>query len=958
VSPNDTTVELSESLLDELAGISDETARSQFLAEQQLYCSAAARQLNDASRTKLRVDPRQSLALAEAAIVVARSLNSDEMLGPGLRAKANALYVLGDNQAALDFHAHALAIFQRQGNREEEARTLNASIQPFILLGDYDRALESAKAAGDIFKILGDRRRLAHVEINVGNLYHRQDRFEEALAYYGRAYQTFLTFSDSEGIGIALYNSSVCLISTNNFPRALASYQQARETFVARGMTLLVGQADYNIAYLYYLRGEYGRAIAMLRAAREQSETNGDAHILALCYLDLSDIYLELNLSSQAAEVAHEGVQRFKKLGMGYEEAKCLTNEAIAWSQQGKRLRAIDLFADARSVFVREKNQVWPWLVDLYRALALFDEGRLFEARKSCKSALGFFETSTSPEKAVICHLLLSRIELQAGNCPSALEHCKNAMARLSKLDMPILDYQAHYVVGQVHAEAGNLREAYFAYQKARERLETVRSKLRKEELKIAFIKDKSEVYARLIEICLNQADESSALAEAFQYVELTKYRSPAEMILEEIHEAPENLRGNSDMVRRLRALREELNWYYHRIELAQLSSDQNDAAKIEQLHAEARAREQAMIEVLQDGPSFGAEARVQQPSAISSLEAIRASLTPEVSLIEYFAISGQLFAVVLTNTRLEIFPVTLLSTVAGLVQKLRAHFFRVSLDNAQAKCIEISQVQIAQDHLRGLYAELFEPLVRHVSGQHIVFVPHGFLHSLPFHALFDGERYLIDRFTVSCAPSATIYARCRARGVRIAGSSLVLGLGIEEEAIQKELAAVASAMKSAVVLSGGNSPEGKWAEVAATARWIHIAGQRRDPKHEGLSLAAGPASLHLSPSYIFQLQLQPELISLSGFAPGLDSDPASTSTDSLALARCFLESGTASVLSTLWDLPHFSPAEFLRIFYEQQDQDNNKAKAFQMTLHKIRECTTHPVFWSLFSLSGAVLPQ
>ena len=128
-----------------------------------------------------------------------------------------------------------------------------------------------------------------------------------------------LPIGDSEGLAVALYNMSVCLISLNDFPRALATYQRAREVFVERGMTLLVGQADYNIAYLYYLRGEYGRAIDMLRTTREKSEHNGDAHILALCYLDLSDIYLELNLSAEAADVAQEGAGRFEKLGMGYE---------------------------------------------------------------------------------------------------------------------------------------------------------------------------------------------------------------------------------------------------------------------------------------------------------------------------------------------------------------------------------------------------------------------------------------------------------------------------------------------------------------------------------------------------------------------------------------------------------------------------------------------------------------
>ena len=125
------------------------------------------------------------------------------------------------------------------------------------------------------------------MEINVGNIYHRQDRFEEGLACYERAYEMLLPFRDSEGLAVALYNMAVCLITLNDFPRALATYQRAREMCVSHGMTLLVTQSDYNIAYLYYLRGEYSRAIEMLRATREECEKNGDAHVLALCYLDL-----------------------------------------------------------------------------------------------------------------------------------------------------------------------------------------------------------------------------------------------------------------------------------------------------------------------------------------------------------------------------------------------------------------------------------------------------------------------------------------------------------------------------------------------------------------------------------------------------------------------------------------------------------------------------------------------
>ena len=91
----------------------------------------------------------------------------------------------------------------------------------------------------------------------------------------------------------------------------------------------------------------------MLRAARHQCEVTGDVYHLALCHLDLSEIYLELNLSAEAWEAAHEGCVGFRGLGMGYEEAKCLVNEAIALSHLGQVLRSLELFDRARANYSR-----------------------------------------------------------------------------------------------------------------------------------------------------------------------------------------------------------------------------------------------------------------------------------------------------------------------------------------------------------------------------------------------------------------------------------------------------------------------------------------------------------------------------------------------------------------------------------------------------------------------------
>ena len=67
-------------------------------------------------------------------------------------------------------------------------------------------------------------------------------------------------------------------------------------------------------------------------------------------------------------------------------------------------------------MFVRDQNQVWPSLIDLYDALVLFTEGRLFEARRLCVAAHEFFRTSPMRGKAVLAELLLARIALRLGD--------------------------------------------------------------------------------------------------------------------------------------------------------------------------------------------------------------------------------------------------------------------------------------------------------------------------------------------------------------------------------------------------------------------------------------------------------------------------------------------------------------------------------------------------------------
>src|SRR4030095_10293173 len=102
-------------------------------------------------------------------------------------------------------------------------------------------------------------------------------------------------------------------------------------------------------------------------------------------------------------------------------------------------------------MFLKENNPVWPSLIDLYRALVLFDQGELTEARRLCEAALSFFRSFSPAGKAVLCHLLLARICLQAGELGAAGKSCDQSLQLLKELEAPHLSFHAHFLMGQIH---------------------------------------------------------------------------------------------------------------------------------------------------------------------------------------------------------------------------------------------------------------------------------------------------------------------------------------------------------------------------------------------------------------------------------------------------------------------------------------------------------------------------
>jgi CHAT domain-containing protein len=944
-----------EELLSQLARIEKDADRRKFLTRHKaLVRSKVVKQLADLVLEKIRVDTKEALHLAEAAVLIGRKLRRKEDIALGTRAKANALYASGDNRAAVEHHEQAIQMYEALGNSKESARTLSSSIQPLILLGEYDRAFKSSERAREIFTQIGELRRIASLDNNVGNIFHRQDRFEEAMLHYESAYKTLSSYEDWERAAVTLHNMAMCLISLNDFAKSLDCYQKSRELCVRYDMPLLRDQADYNIAYLYYFRGEYSRAIEMLFATRRACEITGDAYHLALCHLDLSEIYLELNLSEEAREMAHEGFLRFEKLGMAYEAAKTLANEAIAYGQQGKTFHALERFTKARAIFATEKNLVWPWLLDLYQGLLLFHEGRYFEARRLCTGAAKFFDQATLPGKAALAHLLLARIALQVGELPAAQSETDAAIAKISSLQAPVLAYQTHFLRGQLAQTRGDRPAALTAYQEARKSLEALRSRLHAEELKISFVKNRLQVYEALVDLHLSGDGGDSSAAEAFACIEAAKSRSMTEMIFQSGQTLPLGDAGQSELVRRIRDLREELNWYYHRIELEQLRPEDTSAKRLQQLQEKALSHENEFLRTLRELPAHEREnATLESPSDFS-LEKLQAAIPANAALIEYYSTGDRLVAAVVTRNSIEITPITVFSRVLHFLHLLRFQLSKFRMGATYTQRFEQPLLQATQSHLESLYTELIAPLRQHLQVKHLIFVPHGPLHFLPFHALKNGDAYLCDTHTLSYAPSATVFALCQEKPPSDKSASLVMGIPDDRAPqILDEVQSVASILPKADLFLAAQATTEVLKTKGGQSALLHIATHgtyRQDnPMFSGIRLGDGYLNLY----DLYQMRLSARHVTLSGCATGMNFVAAGD--ELLGLQRGLFCAGASSLLLSLWDVHDLSTAQLMQSLYRGFMETGNMAVALQSAMKQLRQQNPHPYFWAPFVLVGQI---
>jgi CHAT domain-containing protein len=238
------------------------------------------------------------------------------------------------------------------------------------------------------------------------------------------------------------------------------------------------------------------------------------------------------------------------------------------------------------------------------------------------------------------------------------------------------------------------------------------------------------------------------------------------------------------------------------------------------------------------------------------------------------------------------------------------------------------------------------------LQGKHLIFVPHGPLHFLSFHALKNGDEYLCDAFTISYAPSATVFSLCQQKPASTALESLVLGIAdARAPQILDEVQCVAGLLPRSSLHLGEEATSSLLRAKGPATGLLHIATHgiyRQDnPMFSGIRLGDGYLNLY----DLYQMRLNARLVTLSGCATGMNFVAAGD--ELLGLQRGLFSAGATTLLLSLWDVHDESTAQLMRHFYTNYMETADMAGALQQAMFKVREQAPHPYYWAPFALVG-----
>jgi hypothetical protein len=251
-----------------------------------------------------------------------------------------------------------------------------------------------------------------------------------------------------------------------------------------------------------------------------------------------------------------------------------------------------------------------------------------------------------------------------------------------------------------------------------------------------------------------------------------------------------------------------------------------------------------------------------------------------------------------------------------------------------------------------------------------VVFIPTEELFLVPFPALQNSNgQTLIERHTMATSPSIQVldltyqrrqqiaYLTTESTNALIVGNPAPMPNQLSELPYSEEEAkAIAQLLNTQPVL-GNEATETLIRQQIPTARLIHFATHGLFNEADPLqgAIAFSPDNEQdglLTAEELLTQSIQADLVVLSACETG---QGRITGDGVIGLARSLIQSGTPSVLVSLWQVPDDATATLMTAFYNHHQSGMNYAQALRHAMLDTQQQYPNPHQWAAFMLVGSI---
>ncbi|MEG4406323.1 tetratricopeptide repeat protein [Microcoleus sp. MON2_D5] len=828
----------------------------------------------------------------------------------------------GQFPAALNSWQQALQIYRTIKNRPEEGRALSNLVGVYLSLSNYAQAIEYSQQSLAIAREIKHRQGEGAVLGNLGVAYLNLGNYAKAIEYTQQQLAIVREIKDRLGEGNALGNLGAAYLSLGNYAKAIEYSQQhlaiAREMKNPQSEGVALG--GLGGAYLYL--GNYAKAIEYsqqyLAIARSIKDRNGEASALG----NLGGAYGFLGNYAKAIEYTQQQLAIAREIKHRLGEGAALGNLGAAYLYLGDSAKAIEYSQQYLAIAREIKHR-------LGEGVALGNLGLAYKSLGNYAKAIEYGQQSLTiaremkdrqGEGAALSNLGVAYLDL--GDYTKSIEYTQQQLAIAREIKDRDGEGTALNNLGAVFLKAGNPTEAEKMLVNGIQVWESMRQMLGSNDAnKVSIFEGQAMTYRTLQQVRVAQNNPIAAL----EIAERGRARAFVDLLTERLSTGDAN-------------------------PVIASAPDREQIAQI------AKAQNATLVQYSIIYDSFQIEGKqVGRESAI---------------YIWVIQPTGEI-----TFRQVDLKP---------LWQKHKASLADLIIGNQEFLAVRsrsstgFAQPQPDLPTLHQLLIDPIQTLLPKDPNAHVIFIPQKSLFQVPFPALLDANgTYLIQKHTILTAPSIQVLDLTRQQRQKLGnqpangrGRALVLGNptmpsvslspGVPKQQLSPLPGAEAEARAIAPLLNtqaitGAQGTKAAIVQKMPQASIIHLATHGLLDNVRGLAsaIALAPSGSDdglLTAEEIFDMKLQANLVVLSACNTG---EGRITGDGVIGLSRALISAGVPSVIVSLWAVPDAPTSELMQSFYQNLQNNPDKAQALRQAMLTTMKTHPQPRNWAAFTLIG-----